>query len=146
MHRTPDLTEPQRARSELTMAPGILTVGGNGFFARCFASACADLDIRHVSIVDLDRPDVYKGIGTVGEFAFNPRLYREAYEPTLDVDGMIAATIAERPPHCVLKSSRAVHGADGKWNDLEAAETVGYGVYGINCIAVERAVRERPYS
>jgi dTDP-4-dehydrorhamnose reductase len=127
----------------LTTAPAILIVGRNSFFARCFASACADLAIRHVSIDDLDRPEVYEGVGTVVNFAFNPRLYREVYEPALDVDSKIAEKIAGRLFRYVLLSSRAVYGADAKWNAREVAETEGDSIYGMNRISVERAVTAR---
>jgi len=129
--------------SKLTVAPAILIVGRNSFFARCFASACADLDIRHVAIDDLDRPDVYEGAGTVVSFAFDPRFYREAYDPMRDVDRRIAEKIAGRPVHYFLLSSRAVYGPAVKWGARENAETEGDGVYGENRVAVERAVTER---
>jgi nucleoside-diphosphate-sugar epimerase len=125
------------------MASAILIVGRNSFFARSFASACADLAIRHVSIGDLDNPEVYEGVGTVVNFAFNPRLYREAYAPSLDVDSKIADKIAGRSLRYVLLSSRAVYGSEAKWNAREDAETVGDGVYGMNRVSVEHAVTAR---
>ena len=76
------------------MASAILVVGRNSFFAKRFVAACADLDVRHVSVADLDRPEVFDGVGTVVNFAFDPRLYREPYAPEFDVDRRIADQIA----------------------------------------------------
>jgi hypothetical protein len=124
-------------------ACGILIVGRNSFFARCFAAACADLDIRHVGIDALERPEVFEGIGTVVNFAFDPRLYREPYAPELDVDRQISQRIADLPLRYVLLSSRTVYGPAVNWDAREDAETVGDGVYGRNRVAIEHALRER---
>jgi dTDP-4-dehydrorhamnose reductase len=132
-----------RPSSKETAASGVLIVGRNSFFARRFAAACTDLDIRHAAIDELERPEVCEGVGTIVNFAFDPRLYREPYAPALDVDRRIAEMIADLPLRYVLLSSRAVYGPAVRWNAREDAETVGDGVYGRNRVAVERAIRER---
>ena len=125
------------------MASAILVIGRNSFFAKRFVAACADLDVRHVAVADLDRPEVFDGVGTVVNFAFDPRFYREPYAPELDVDRRIADQIAGRPLRYVLMSSRAVYGPAVKWNASENRETVGDGQYGVNRVSIERAVAER---
>jgi nucleoside-diphosphate-sugar epimerase len=129
--------------SELIDVPTILVIGRNSFFAGRFVSASADRGIRHVSFDDLDNPAVYDGVGTVVNFSFDPRLYRETYDAALDVDRAIAEKISERALRYVLLSSRAVYGADAKWNAREDAETVGESIYGMNRISIERAVAAR---
>jgi nucleoside-diphosphate-sugar epimerase len=125
------------------MASAILIVGRNSFFAKRFVASCGDLDVRHVSVADLGRPEVFDGVGTVVNFAFDPRLYREPYAPAFDVDRGIAEQIAARSLRYVLMSSRTVYGPAAKWNASEDAETVGDGLYGANRVSVERSVTER---
>ena len=136
-----DLPEDRRIRHMPDIAR--LAEWLNSFFAKCFAAACGGLDICQASIADLDRPGAFDGVGTIVNFAFNPRLYREAYAPELDVDSQIAAKIAGRPLRYILLSSRVVYGPAVKWDAREDAETVGDGIYGANRVAVERSVLER---
>lgn len=124
------------------MPAATLVIGRNSFFAKCFMAACADLDLRHVSSAELDRPGLFDGVGTVVNFAFDPRLYRTPYAPELDVDRRIALKVAGRPIRYVLLSSRTVYGPAAKWNAAEDADTVGDGIYGVNRVSIERSVAE----
>jgi nucleoside-diphosphate-sugar epimerase len=124
------------------MPETILVIGRNSFFARRFVLSAGSSTVRHVGVADLNRPGLFDKIGTVINFAFNPRLYREHYAPELDVDLRIAETIAGRPIRYILTSSRTVYGPPVKWNATEDAETDGDGIYGANRVAVERSVAE----
>jgi len=124
------------------MSTATLVIGQNSFFAKSFVAACADLDIRHVPIAELDRPGLFDGVGTIVNFAFDARLYRVPYAPELDVDRRIAERAAGRPLRYVLLSSRTVYGPRAKWNASEDAETTGDGIYGANRVSIERSVAD----
>lgn len=125
------------------MPSATLVIGRNSFFANCFVAACAGFAVRHVSLADMDRPDVLDGVGAVVNFSFNPRLYTDAYSPALDIDRQIAERIERRSLRYVLLSSRTVYGPAAKWNASEESDTAGDGIYGANRVSVERSVVER---
>lgn len=125
------------------MPPTILVIGRNSFYAKRFVATSADFEIRQISHAELDRPGVFDGIGTVINFAFDPRLYREAYTLERDIDSRIADRLKGRPVRYLLLSSRTVYSPAAKWNAAEGAEAVGDGIYGVNRVAIEKAVLRR---
>lgn len=124
------------------MPDAVLVVGRTSFLARQFVEAAMPGMVRQASWRELEKPAILDGVGTLINFSFNPRLYRDEYQPELDVDLWLAGRIRDRNIRYILLSSRAVYAGDRKWNSSEEAPVEGFGIYGRNRVKIERAVSD----
>jgi nucleoside-diphosphate-sugar epimerase len=126
-------------------------IGRASFLARSLVDAHGADGIRHAAWADVARPETFDGIGCVVNFALDPRYQREAYDPALDCDRIVAEAIGRAlrdgrmPPdaHVVMISTRKVYGPAGDEPLVETRTPAPQDDYGRNKLVTEQLLRDR---
>jgi nucleoside-diphosphate-sugar epimerase len=129
----------------------VLVVGRSSFLARSFVDSHGAAGLRHAAWADVTRPETFDGIGCVVNFAVDPRYRREAYDPALDCDRILAEAIGRaqrggRMPadaHVVMISTRKVYGPAGDEPLVETRIPAPQEAYGCNKLVTERLLQDR---
>ena len=129
----------------------MLVIGRSSFLARSFVETHGAAGLRHAAWADVTRPETFDGIGCVVNFAVDPRTMREAYDPAVDCDRILADAIGRaqrdgRMPadvHVVMISTRKVYGPAGDEPLVETRTPTPQDAYGRNKLVTERLLQER---
>ncbi|MFE0756229.1 NAD-dependent epimerase/dehydratase family protein [Inquilinus sp. NPDC058860] len=129
----------------------VLVIGRASFLARSFVGAHGAGGLRHAAWADAARPETFDGVGCVVNFALDPRYQREAYDPALDCDRILADAIGRaqrggRMPadaHVVMVSTRKVYGPAGDEPLAESRTPAPQDAYGRNKLVTERLLQDR---